>query len=145
MSVTLTPSQSAALLVKQRMIAVAARYSHQVGMGLKKAGLFIQRESQLIVPVDLSFLKPSAFTRAEGEGAETEVTVGYTSAYAIYVHENLDAAHGAAYNAKYAKEIAAGWKGYHTRGPNQSAKFLEKPIRENLQQITRIVVDESKK
>ena len=76
--------------------------------------------------------------------AGESVVVGYTAAYAVHVHENLEAAHGAAYNAKYADEIAQGqtvnkkgrvvkkrgWKGRTSRGPGQQAKFLEQPARE---------------
>jgi hypothetical protein len=80
------------------------------------------------------------------------VVVGYTAAYAVYVHENLEAAHGAAYNAKHAAEISAGktkssktkkgWKGATSRGPNQQAKFLEQPARElnNSGELSRDVV-----
>ena len=76
--------------------------------------------------------------------AGKSVVVGYTAAYAVYVHENLEAAHGTAYNAKYAAEISQGqmvnkkgrvvkkkgWKGRTSRGPEQQAKFLEQPARE---------------
>lgn len=61
--------------------------------GLMKAGLFLQRESQKIVPVDTGNLKNSAYTRKTGSGFSTTVNVGYTAEYAIYVHENLDAKH----------------------------------------------------
>lgn len=73
--------------------------------GLKKAGLWIQRESQLIVPVHTGFLKAGAFTRAIGSGWNTEVHVGYMAAYAIYVHEDLDKLHGRDFNRAYSKEI----------------------------------------
>lgn len=35
------------------------------------------------------------------EGADVSVVVGYTTSYAVYVHEDLRAKHGAAYNAAY--------------------------------------------
>jgi hypothetical protein len=74
--------------------------------------------------------------------AGESVIVGYTAAYAVYVHENLEAAHGQMYNAKYADEIAmtramkaakipkGSFTEWHDRGPNQQAKFLEQPARE---------------
>lgn len=61
-----------------------------VARGLKLAGLVLQRESQLIVPVDTGNLKASAFTRASGKGFDAVVNVGYTAAYAMYVHENVE-------------------------------------------------------
>ena len=72
--------------------------------------------------------------------AGESVVVGYTAAYAVYVHENLEARHGSDYNAWYGEDISAGktksgktkkgWKGKTSRGPNQQAKFLEQPARE---------------
>lgn len=105
--------------------------------GLIKAGEYVQAESQKIVPVDYGPLKASAFTRISGKNtAKPKVTVGYTAAYAVYVHENLDAAHGAAFNAKHAAELAYAKKHKikhgpyrHARGTNQTAKFLEIPFR----------------
>ena len=93
-----------------------------VQRGLKKAGLLVQRESQKIVPIDTSNLKASAFTRAKGKGFDTIVSVGYTAAYAIFVHENLDAKH---------KE-------------GKTAKFLEKPIRTLKDDILEWVKKEAK-
>jgi hypothetical protein len=58
------------------------------------------------------------------------------------VHENLDAAHGQAFNVKWAAELAhaktlrkshqGGTEGpfRHSRGVNQQAKFLEAPFRQ---------------
>lgn len=90
--------------------------------GLIKAGLFLQRESQLIVPIDTSNLKNSAFTRKKSgtSGLHTEVRVGYTANYAIYVHEDLDAQHT----------------------PGKIAKYLERPAREKKPQLQRIIADE---
>jgi hypothetical protein len=85
---------------------------------LKQAGLFIQRESQKIVPVEFGLLKNSARTRSEGKGFDTAVIVSYGTSYAIYVHENLGARH------KLGK----------------SAKFLEIPIRTKQKEIIDIIM-----
>ena len=77
-------------------------FANAVGQGLKLCGLFVQRESQQIVPVDTGNLKAGAFTRSVGTGFGTTVTVGYVAAYAMIVHEDLTKAHGKEYNAKYA-------------------------------------------
>ena len=95
---------------------------------LKKAGLIVQRLSQLQVPVDEGILKNTAFTRARGRGFKTAVNVGYTAAYAIFVHEDLEALHGEAYNREYADKIAAGVKGFNNKGLDQKAKFLSDPM-----------------
>lgn len=100
--------------LKRRGVVTAQEFARNV----RRAGLFLQRESQLIVPVDTGNLKNSAFTRkAGGRGWKVIVVVGYTAAYAIFVHENLEARH------KEGKE----------------AKFLEKPLREKRDRILGIM------
>jgi len=90
----------------------------KVGIGLKRAGLFLQRESQNIVPVDTSNLKNGAFTRnVGGSGFDTDVIVGYVADYAVYVHENLQAKHK----------------------PGKQAKYLEQPAREKKNEIFKII------
>ncbi len=134
------------------------KYEKGVERGLKRAGLFLQRESQKIVPVDLGNLRATAFTRQKGTGVKTVVIVGYTARYAVIVHEDLEAAHGEAYNRKYAKQIAAGpgrekktgrfIKGkkarFKARGPNQQAKFLERPLKDNRKKMAMIILKEVK-
>lgn len=110
--------------------------------GMFKAGLFLQGESQKIAPVDKGNMRASAFTRVQATGTRIIVTVGYTAAYAIYVHEDLELRHGADYNAWYGEEIAAGVK--HSRGENQQAKFLEQPARTKRKQMAAIIREESR-
>ena len=120
--------------------------------GLVKAGYFIQRESQKIVPVQIGNLKASAFVRKK---TPTHIEVGYESGnfnYFAWVHEipNPPHAHGREFNIKHAAEIraAAGtWKGtaeggMFKRGPNEQYKFLEKPIRDNHDKILKIIRNE---
>jgi len=87
-------------------------------IGLVRAGLFLQRESQKIVPVDTGNLKGSAFTRQEGVGFDVAVLVGYTAAYAVYVHELVNNRHK----------------------PGKQAKFLEQPLREKRLRMAEIIV-----
>ncbi len=65
--------------------------------GLRKGGLLVQRESQKLVPVDQGNLKNSAYTEMVGP---LVVQVGYTADYALYVHEDMNAAHAVG-EAKY--------------------------------------------
>lgn len=60
--------------------------------GLLAGGLIIQAEAQRRVPVDTGNLKGSAFTR-KAHDDEKSVVVGFGAAYAIYVHEDLNAFH----------------------------------------------------
>lgn len=100
-----------------------AKVAAATARGLKKAGLVLQRESQKIVPIDTGALKNSAFTRATGAGFDTEVIVGYTQEYAIYVHEDLNARHA----------------------PGKEAKFLEGPARRLQTRLARVVAAEAEK
>lgn len=70
-------------------------------------GLFVQRESQLLVPIDTSALKNSAYSRSWGQTSTTpaSVTVGYTMSYAVYVHEDLEARHAPGKTAKYLERV----------------------------------------
>ena len=58
--------------------------------GLLKAGLILQADAQRRTPVDTRNLRGSAYTRKNGDAA---VDVGYTAAYAVFVHEDLEAKH----------------------------------------------------
>ena len=93
----------------------------KVARGLKKAGLFLQRESQKVVPVDTGALKNSAGTRADGSGWDTDVVVFFTQSYAIYVHERT---------------------GLHHKS-GKIAKFLETPARVKRDEILRVMVEEA--
>lgn len=130
------------VLANIKRVEIAA--GRGVEKGLKLGGLLIQADSQKEVPVDQGVLKNSSFTRKlSGMGHTANIGVGYTAAYAAYVHENLDAAHGDEYNEKYATEIAGDLerrrdakgrflknkKKWHNRGSGQKAKFLEDPAR----------------
>ena len=88
-------------------------------VGLFRGGLLLQRESQKIVPVDKDILKPSANTRLEGSGLSSAAVVSYSTEYAVFVHEDLEARHK----------------------PGKSAKFLEIPAREKAGAITAAVID----
>lgn len=118
----------------------AQRRSHAVEIGLKRCGMLLLRESMKIVPVDTGFLRRSGKVVATGLGNTTVVQVGYSATYSIFVHENLDNAHGEAYNRKHAEEIAAGL--LKSRGPNQQALFLSKPLVELRGEFLRIMKEE---
>jgi len=121
--------------------------------GLKKGGLFLQRESQKIVPVDKGDLKGSAFTRFLRRGKNADVIVGYTKLYAVYVHEDLEKLHGREYNQAYGKahirktksgKLDKRFREKLLRGENQQAKFLERPAREKRREILGIIYKEAK-
>jgi hypothetical protein len=90
----------------------------RVERGLKNGALFLQRQSTKVVPIDKNVLRPSVNTRnVGGEGFKTDMVVSYTTEYAVYVHEDLNAQH---------KE-------------GKQAKFLEGPARDNKKEIFQII------
>ena len=130
--------------VVANMKKASSRYERKLAVGIKIAGLFLQRESQKIVPVDKGNLKASAFTRSIGSGFNTDVIVGYTAAYAVYVHEVMEAAHGAIFNIKHANKLAKAKTAkqkakYARRGNRQQWKFLETPARIHRDKILKII------
>ena len=86
--------------------------------GLLEAGLQVQRVAQERTPVDTGNLKNSAYTRKVSDDA---VEVGFSAAYAVYVHENLEAHH-----------------------PTGQAQFLESALRDNRDAILRIIRERAK-
>lgn len=103
--------------VVRNMDAATKRVGTGLHRGLVATGLFIQRESQILCPIEYGILRNSAFTRATGEGMDTQVEVGYTAHYAVYVHENLDARHAS----------------------GTSAKFLEIPVRRHRPEMLKLI------
>ena len=89
--------------------------------GLLKAGLFLQRKSQKVVPWEFRILENSAGTKPIGEGWHTDVVVYYTASYAVYVHEITTNKHK----------------------PGRKAKFLEDPAREYRAEILKIIAKEA--
>ena len=106
--------------VIRNMLRGNALFGEKIERGLKKGGLLLQRWSQEIVPVDTSALKGSAGTEATGKGFKTEVAVFYTMNYAVYVHERTELRHK----------------------PGKFAKYLEKPLRENRNQLLKVMAGE---
>jgi hypothetical protein len=102
-----------------------AEFAPKVELGLKTAGLFLQRASQLLVPVDFGVLKASAFTRAEGKGFATVVNVGYTAFYAMFVHENVEM------KQKGQPRRPPSKGNYWDPAGRGQAKFLEAPARDS--------------
>jgi hypothetical protein len=92
------------------------RHEKAVANAISITALYIQRESQKIVPVDTGALRNSAGTRTEGKGSATEAFVFYTMFYAVYVHENI-------FN-------------YHK--PPTRARFLESVLEEKKHEITTV-------
>ena len=74
----------------QRNIARHVRKMGKVTMaGLLEGGAIVQGTSQDRVPVLTGNLKGSAYTR-KAQSGDLAAEVGYTAAYAVYVHENLE-------------------------------------------------------
>lgn len=105
--------------------------------GLKLAGLRLQRASQQLVPVEYGPLKASAFTRSTGIGFNTVVTVGYTAAYALHVHENV-AMKG------MGQPRPSGLGNYWDPAGRGQAHFLEQPARQMAPELRLLILRSAK-
>lgn len=88
-------------------------------IGVRKAALFIEGESNEVVPQKLGVLINSSFSQAERQAKKSVGRVGYTAFYAPFVHEMP-----ATFN--YTK-------------PDTGPKFLQKSISENHGTILKII------
>jgi len=131
--------------------------------GLIEGGKLIHNESKRFVPVLTGALRGSARVSKTGSGFTTDVVVSYGSEneektgvdnkkaiYAVYVHQDMEKAHGARFNRKWAYEIAnahtpAQRKYYFNRKAEEQAKFLERPAREQKDAVLNIIAKEVKK
>lgn len=106
-----------------------------VALGLRAAGLALQRESQNLAPVEFGNLKASCYTRATGNGFASEVVVGYLAAYALFVHEKTGMVLKGQPRRPSPPHIGKYWD---PQGQGQ-AKFLEEPARRMAPELLRIV------
>jgi hypothetical protein len=120
------------------------KYANSQGfqVGVVRAAYRLLQHSLDIVPVDTGYLRSTAHVVVIGQGFRTIARVIYSAFYSIWVHERLDLAHGAAYNRKYAVEIAMGRK--RPRRPQEQAKFIETPLRANRREYVNIVREDMK-
>lgn len=109
--------------IKAKLEAHKKRVSARFLPALMEGGLFLQGESQSIVPVKTSNLEGSAYTRPEEVTPfRVVVAIGYEASYAVYVHERIELRHK----------------------PGKQAKFLEQPLREKRDRMGAIIVEAMK-
>ncbi len=113
-----------------------------VSVGLKRSGLFLQRESMKQVPVDLGHLRASAFTRREGNLLNSSIYVGYTAEYAAAVHEMPMKHKGEPRQGYYVDGIRKKGR-YWDPQPRGKNKFLEDPMKDaqNRAKMNQIIKD----
>lgn len=90
----------------------------------------LHNASLFLCPIDKGVLSGTSKVDYVGGGSSIQAFVSYPDPKAMYVHEDLEKAHGAIFNVKYANEIARGEE--HERRPQEQAKFLEVPARSTI-------------
>ncbi len=99
--------------------------------GILEAGLLVQARAMQRVPVEYGFLRASAFTqKINGLLITGSAEVGFHSAYALYVHENLE--------QKLKGEPRKSGLGVYW-GPHGEPKFLESALRDSYDDILKII------
>lgn len=102
--------------------------------GLLKGGLIVEREANKRVPIETGVLRASSYTRKSQDNKQT-VVVGYSSAYAIFVHENLEM-------KLKGKPRPSGLGVYW--GPKGEAKFLENALMHRTDDVLNAVRESAK-
>jgi hypothetical protein len=117
--------------IQKRWFTFNRNLDRGVHSGMHDAALHLLEKSREIVPTDTTKLYASGYTQQVPgtSGKDTAVDVGYSDPKAIWVHEDLQKAHGSVFNAKYAAEIAAGKT--HRRRPQEQAQFLADPAKDS--------------
>lgn len=100
--------------------------------GCLQAALGVEASAKKRVPVEYGNLRASAYSRKH-MAIPNAAEVGFTAAYAFYVHENVDMK----WKGKERKsKIGVYW------GPHGEAKFLYNALYENREAIRRVIADE---
>lgn len=92
--------------------------------GVRAAALFIEGESQDVVPQEFGVLSGSSFSQAERQGNRSVGRVGYTAKYAPFVHEMPSS--------------------FNFTKAGTGPKFLQKAISENHKVILQIIAKRAK-
>jgi Zn-dependent metalloprotease len=71
---------------------IAAIENRSVG-GLREAALLVKADAMKQTPLKTGNLRGSAYTQNAGTKSEPSVEIGYTAAYAVYVHEIAENKH----------------------------------------------------
>lgn len=109
---------------KKRLFRLQKNDKKALIRGMQKSGNRLIQESKLIVPLDTGKLRDSTFERlVKHDKKQIIFEVGYRSDYALLQHENL----------------------FFRHLPGRSAKYLEKPVRQNRRTLIKIVEDEVRK
>lgn len=106
--------------------------------GLLAAGAKVQRLSQQRVPVEYGNLRASAYARRMQQSHakdEMAVEVGYTAAYALFVHENMQ--------QKFKGQPRPSGLGYYW-GPHGQPKFLESALLDLQQEIVQTIASRAR-
>jgi len=107
----------------------------RVALGLRAAGLELQRASQQMAPVEFGNLRASAYTTSRGTGFGTIVEVGYTASYALFVHEKV----GMVLRGQLRSPSPPHQGRYWDPQGRAQAKFLETPARTMAPQLMTII------
>jgi hypothetical protein len=124
----------------KRLFGYRNRMADAASLGVHKATETLGLLAEYVTPIDTGKLADSQAILYEGQGFNTVGHIQYTDPKAAAVHEDLSFRHGEVYNQHYATEIAMGIT--HARRPQEQAKFLEAPLRDNQAMLQKIIADE---
>lgn len=90
--------------ILKALVKIGTEKPKKMLKGMLRAGNYLKRMSQEIVPVDSSDLKSSCKVTEDNDYTPPHVLVTYSTDYAVYVHEDLDAQHAEGTQAKFLED-----------------------------------------
>lgn len=135
------------------------RIKRRTRRGLIKAGFLIQREAQLLCPVEYGNLKASAFTVWGGKAEVTKPATagGFKGPQATRTktdHEIITRSESAKLRVTKEPQVEVGFTAFYAiyvhenmeaKHPVGEAKFLEKAIARNQAQIVKVIADDARR
>lgn len=103
--------------------------------GVFTAGLIVEAEAKRRVPVEFGKLRASGYTQRHPTKAGS-VTVGFSAAYAFWVHENVE--------AKWRGKKRKSGNGVYW-GPKGEPKYLENALRDKKKEVLAAISGEARR
>lgn len=104
--------------------------------GMRAGALIVQREAQKRTPTDTGNLKGSAYTEVRDEFGRIIAEVGFTAAYALFVHENRE--------QKLKGQPRSSGSGKGTYWETGEPGFLTNALREKQNEVVRQIIARAK-
>ena len=115
----------------------------RTGQGLIEAGILIRRDMDMtppLIPIDTGNLRQSWFSTLFKKMSQIGIIIGFSSNYAVFVHENVDAD----FTSPRWRQKKGKKKYWYTPRAGAGAKFFESSIKRNEKRILATIAKHAK-